>query len=120
MKNALLAISTLMLMSTAVKAETFKCVFTEPFFTINYDTTTQLMKIDAAVEEANQVIKGVQFQVKQDGQFVLKDKKGKTLLTMTLDNQGSDGMSDFTYPYSAIANGFYGGCESSALKKKEL
>lgn len=66
------------------------------------------------------VARHVSFQIKDAGVFELTSKAGVVLQSLTLDRQGSDGMSDRLYPYSVIANRNgetqHGGCFSNHLK----
>lgn len=127
MKNIFIA-SALML-SFASQAEVFKCIFTEPFVSFEYNTATEKLIEHEAVMNKTRVLKSVSFQIKYAGTFLLKDKSGKLLAELKLNNQGSDGMSDAIYPYDVkyldpIASGrpVMGGCTSQLkpmVKKAE-
>ena len=123
MKNLLLALSSLIVFSTAAKAETFKCVFTEPFFSFTYSTSKETLSINIMGEKKT-IMKKVSFQIDAKGSYLLKSANGKLLATLTLDNNGSDGMSDYVFPFTALYNegehSHYGGCDSTLLKRKEM
>lgn len=109
------------------KAELITCVFTEPFFSIDIDTaelsfvktepdwsskgggvitTLQLENIE--VTERN-------FKEGEPVQYVMSYEEDE-IMTLALDYQGSDGMSDRIYPYSAEYDGYFGGCYSETLE----
>ncbi|QLY25540.1 hypothetical protein [Bdellovibrio sp. KM01] len=113
----LLPIFAILLVTQAAKAEKIYCFFTEPFINLTYDSDT------------NQVAHSSPGENDQTGVAqVIFDKGGKIQIsvvgvnnTMVIDTTktGSDGMSDFIYPFEAIINGtLYGGCETDHLKKK--
>ncbi len=106
-------------------ADIIKCTFTEPFIDTEYSMTQSTLTYKS-FENKDTVIKNVSFQIKGPGVFELVSKDGKVLQVLTLNNQGSDGMSDKTYPYevkdnSSImsANNGYGGCTSNYLHATE-
>ena len=108
--------------ATAARADIINCVFTEPFVDSSYSMTQSTLTYKN-FEGGKTVIKNVSFQIKSAGVFELVSKDGKVLQTLTLNNQGSDGMSDRSYPYDVKdssmdknANNGYGGCTSNALK----
>jgi uncharacterized membrane protein len=120
-----LVLASLFLLSPlAAKAEVFSCNFTEPFYTVTYATGTQILTI-SDFEHGETVFKNVGFLVKGPGEFELR-MNGEPYMTLSLTNQGSDGMSDYIYPYEGKmlgkddnANSGVGGCESLLLKKKK-
>lgn len=119
------SILTLILISSVSHAETFTCYFTEPFVTSTYETSSETLTYQR-FEAAPIVMKDVSFQIASAGVFNLISKDGKTLQSLTLNQNGSDGMSDKFYPFDVKdssmltgANGGFGGCESSQLKSQE-
>lgn len=116
----IILLSTLMLASIS-RADIIQCLFTELFIKSIYSTGQSTLTYE---EDANgninkkNVIKNVSLQIKSAGQFELVSKEGKVLQTLTLNNKGSDGMSDTIYPYDALDNfhNKFGGCESNYLK----
>lgn len=108
----------------AAKAEVFSCNFTEPFYSLTYATgTRELRRFD--FEHGEKVYKNVGFLVKGPGEFELR-MNDQPFMTLSLTNQGSDGMSDYIYPYegklvgkAGDPNSGVGGCESLLLKKKK-
>jgi len=127
MKKLLLT-SLVVLFSIVSQADIINCSFTEPFINTSYSMAQQSLTYSSYSgpngELEKTVVKNVSFQIKSVGLFELI-KDGKVLQTLTLDNKGSDGMSDNNYPYSVKdnsmltgANGGYGGCQSNSLKTK--
>ena len=105
------------------QADIIKCTFTEPFWDLEYSTTTNDLKIIKPSEGTNgadliEVTKSVSFQIKEAGKFELWDKSKKVVLTLDLNWKGSNGMSDHVYPYDArLTDGnLYGGCTSNFIK----
>lgn len=122
--NKLFATTAVLLLSSISHADIIKCNFTEPFVTTTYSTTQSTLTYDDA-STGKSVIQNVSFQIKGPGAFELVNSKGQVLQTLTLNNQGSDGMSNNLYPYevrdnkiSRFANGGVGGCSSNHLKTK--
>lgn len=120
MKLFLLALAVLGI-SPSVKAESFKCHFTEPFFTVKYSTDTKKMEQINDIEKKRVVHRNVEFKIESAGVFLLIDQKGKELARLTLSGKGSDGMSENIYPYEVKyallggANNGIGACESTML-----
>lgn len=122
--KALLATS-LILLSSISQADVIKCTFTEPFIDTTYSMTQSTLSYKD-YEGIISVVKNVSFQIKSAGVFELLSKDGKTLQILTLNNKGSDGMSDTIYPYEVkdyspvmTGNSGYGGCISNHLKSVE-
>ena len=121
MKKYSLAIATALLVSTMAHAEVIKCVFTEPFIDTTYDTAKSTLTTNG--EGTVNVRKNISFQIVSAGVFQLVDKDGKVIQTLSLNNNGSDGMSDAIYPYEvkdarlgdSAANLGLGGCSSTLL-----
>ena len=119
-----LIITSTLLLASVSQADIIKCTFTEPFIDTVYSTGRSTLTYKD-FENKTTIVKGVSFQIKAAGVFELV-KDGKILQTLTLNNQGSNGMSDTVYPYEVkdnspvmTANGGYGGCESNHLKAVE-
>lgn len=123
MKAALFSLVALAL-SPLAKAETFQCTFTEPFLDVRYSTDTQILVMSDALNHKTTTHRNVKFLIVGPADFQLL-KSGKELARLTLNFQGSDGMSETVFPYkikmsslSRFANGGVGGCASSLLKAK--
>lgn len=106
------------LLITTAQADIIKCNFTEPFVNFEYSMTQSAMHVNDA-NYGKYTIKNVSFQIKDAGYFELFDKNNNVLVRLYLDNNGSDGMSDYVYPYTAEWDGLYGGCTSN-FKAKSL
>lgn len=133
-----LIVALIVTMAPAAFAETLNCSFTEPFFSLNYDSKTQVLTKtepdwtnNAGKEITTVVARNVRVvplsnvktnELTSFARFALIGKNAKVHLRLTLNYQGSDGMSDITFPYNAEipnsktnANNGIGGCESGTL-----
>jgi uncharacterized membrane protein len=118
---------------TPAEKDILSCSFTEPFFSLNFDANTGIVQYvgvenydEATGEFVPQTLStngrlapvvpagetSEYFYAVFGSQFELKDENDKVLMALTLDMNGTDGMSDNTYPFSAIYQGFHGGCET--------
>lgn len=111
--------------TSSAHADIINCVFTEPFVNSSYSMAQSSLTYKN-FETGTTVIKNVSFQIKSAGVFELVAKNGKVLQRIALNNQGSDGMSNRSYPYDVKdssmdknANSGYGGCSSNSLKASE-
>jgi hypothetical protein len=118
-----LLMGSLLLVASVSQADVIKCVFTEPFVNTVYSMTQSSLTYSSAGEDKPVVIKNVSFQIKAAGVFELVSKDGKVLQTLTLNNNGSDGMSDTVFPYEVkdnnemmTVNNGIGGCTSNYQK----
>lgn len=98
-------------MTSLLIAATLTCYFTEPFLQVKIDTTKELATIFEYGE------KSLEFPIQnlEPGDKVSTADFGPYTLVFTEDGQGSDGMSDVIYPYSAVLkqngkNDLHGGC----------
>jgi uncharacterized membrane protein len=112
--------------SPVAHAEKFTCGFTEPFYTVTYDTGSQKLVSRDDVMRKSTTFRNVAFQIVAPGEFRLSDQRGRELLRLKLTMEGSDGMSNVIYPFEAStevllggANNGVGGCESTLLKNRE-
>ncbi|MGZ3770544.1 MAG: hypothetical protein ACXVCP_00755 [Bdellovibrio sp.] len=119
MKNVLI-LAGVLLSSFAANADVIKCVFTEPFVSTEYSMTRSTLTYHSAMENTDKVEKNVSFQIKEAGVFQLVSKDGQVLQTLTLNHQGSDGMSETVYPYEAKSEFGIGGCTSNQLPAKKV
>lgn len=117
MKTILLS-SVVFLSSVAASADVITCTFTEPFVQTTYSMTQSTLTYTEAFENTDKVVKNVSFQIKSAGVFELVSKSGEVLQTLTLNNNGSDGMSENVYPYEVKSELGYGGCSSNHLPVK--
>lgn len=120
MKQLLLALA--IVAPITASADIIKCTFTEPFVSSTYSMTKSTLTYES-IDGTEEEIERVSFQIKSAGVFELVSKDGEVLQRLELNNQGSDGMSDRTYPFdvkdnSSITNAGRGGCQSNSLKAK--
>ncbi len=128
MKTVILSLS-LLWGSQAIGAESLYCNFTEPFIKITFDGSTKnITKVspeDWNEETGNfdpqNLGPGVLVRLGEPDAFPpayeLRDQQGTAILKLVFDGQGSDGMSDNTYPISAEYMGFsglMGGCHTDS------
>jgi len=127
MKN-ILGFAAITFIAAASQADIIKCTFTEPFIDTTYSMAQQSLTYSMFTGEKPEVkvIKNVSFQIKSAGEFELVAKDGTVLQKISLNNKGSDGMSDRSYPYEVedksmggFANSGWGGCSSNFLKATE-
>lgn len=113
----LLPILAILMTVPAAKAEKIYCSFTEPFINLVYDSDTN--KVTQSSPGTEDMTGTVEVIFNKDGKIKITSIiSGHTLLIDTTKT-GSDGMSDYVYPFEAIANdSLYGGCETDHLKKK--
>ena len=121
----MLAFIPMFLVSAAAHADVIKCFFTEPFVNSTYDTKKAKLVFKDSADRIT-IYPNATFEIKGPADFEIRAKDGTVLQTLKLDNQGSDGMSDFVYPYSVKDDSGltgspsgYGGCESNHLKRTE-
>lgn len=127
MKLSVLASVTLF--AATSQADIIKCVFTEPFIDTTYSMAQQTLTYSTFTGDDKpnvKVVKSVSFQIKAAGDFELVSKDGTVLQKISLNNKGSDGMSDRNYPYkvedkgmAGMANSGWGGCSSNYLKASD-
>ncbi|MBO9665749.1 MAG: hypothetical protein J7501_02930 [Bdellovibrio sp.] len=105
------------LASQAAMAEKIYCSFTEPFISITYDSDTN--KAFYSTPDKPDVPVDVKVTFNKGGTILLMTLDNKYSLLVDTTKEGSDGMSDFIYPFEGILNSsLYGGCETDHLKKK--
>lgn len=105
---------------TAAHAGTLECHFTEPFFTVTFDSATGKVVLLSADETdpatgdpvPRTIAKGATLTAHpaQGWQELVLEGAGQTILTLKLTGRGSDGMSDRVYPFEALYGGRDGGC----------
>lgn len=117
MRKTILPLLATTMLSTSAFADVIKCTFTEPFINTVYSMAQQTLTTSAS-DVKTQITKNVSFQIKGPGKFELVAKNGEVLQELTLNQNGSDGMSEQVYPYEVKAGLLIGGCSSNQLKVK--
>lgn len=125
-------ISLLLLTSALTQAseEILTCEVTEPFLTYQFNPKLgTLTRTDSVTYPGVQVLSrdvklvsktNAQLDGKEGSQYQVVDTKtGKVYIDMKLDNQGSDGMSDLQFPFSAKIENWEGGCESTSTPARD-
>jgi uncharacterized membrane protein len=122
MTRWLIAIALAMLTGQA-QAGVLTCSFTEPFFTITFDSSTgkviwlshdvsdpdtgkpipQTLAEGARLRQVNPDGDGLTFRIETDSQYIMQ---------LRLTGEGSDGMSESMFPFEANYGGRDGGCET--------
>lgn len=103
------------------------CSFTEPFFNLVVDLEKKtLTRIEpdwdnGAGETVSKIVAtGINLKVDFTDplypRYVVLSSNGTALLNLTLNMQGSDGMSDLIFPLDAQYGELWGGCETDLIK----
>jgi hypothetical protein len=122
MRFLLVAIAVAALPGTG-RAGTLVCQFTEPFFSISYDSETGRVTMISADETdpgtgqplPRIIAEGAKLRnVKPDEGWrdLVLEKAGETILELKLTGQGSDGMSETVFPFEANYGSHDGGCDT--------
>lgn len=121
-RNAVLALP-LALFPAGASAGLLTCEFTEPFFSIRFDSETGVVTYKSPdeldpdtgdivpsviAESARLRLVGDSFPPK-----MVLEAGSETILDITISGQGSDGMSDRFYPMEGVYGRFTGGCAAS-------
>lgn len=118
MKLAAFAFLALAASPAARAEEMLTCYFTEPFITTKIESD---MVREEGPEEGKIFLVAVRTQ-NTDGSLTVEYKGLRSeshTINLRRDWQGSDGMSDRIFPYSAVRDGnLYGGCESESEKHR--
>ncbi len=112
--------------AAAPKTTSINCVFTEPFFSLDFDLkkrevslTEPDWKHDAGKTVTKVIAKGIRVRTDMSDPFVpsytVLTSTGKVFAVLTLDVQGSDGMSDVISPFSIKYAKMFGGCSSNRI-----
>jgi hypothetical protein len=108
------------LASGGAQAEVIKCFYTEPFQTTTYSSNANTLTTATATNPAHPTVLKVSLQILKPNLFELWNARNQPVQRMTLNFKGSDGMSDFVFPYDGllIANKQHGGCVSNHLHRQ--
>ncbi|MEK2689488.1 hypothetical protein [Bdellovibrio sp. GT3] len=113
----LMPIAAVLLSAQAARAEKIYCFFTEPFFNLTYNSDTNKLVHSAPGSNDKEGVAKVIFN--KHGKILITVVGVQGSLMIDTSKNGSDGMSDFIYPFEGVVNGnMYGGCETDHLKKK--
>lgn len=85
--------------SQASRADVIDCVADANHVT--YSMSQLTLKILDEQGKPVETIPNVSFQIRGPGQFELWDSGNQPLITLSLDNKGSDGNSDRIFPFTA-------------------
>lgn len=97
-------------------AESIHCTFTEPFISVSYNSDTNIVKINSADTGNSELTGDLSFQ--KGGILRISMEGLSQYIDVNLNKEGSDGMSDFIYPFEAvISETIFGGCETDTIKK---
>lgn len=115
-------------------AEVLNCSFTEPFFNLSFNSETGVLTMmEAETSPAVQVVSRSAAMVVGPRLTPLEDdlsigdtfrivdtETNEVYLKLTYSNDGSDGMSEMNYPFSAVYGDFQGGCESTSAPASDI
>src|SRR4051812_42619589 len=80
-------------------AKVITCSFTEPFIRTFYDPAKRtLTLVYDAEKKRREVVTGIRSRTASPKVIELRNEKQDVIQRLELNNQGSDGMSDKTYP----------------------
>ncbi|MGE0501289.1 MAG: hypothetical protein AB7I79_06440 [Rhizobiaceae bacterium] len=119
----LLAIIALLVGCGPASAGVLTCSFTEPFFTITFDSATGVVtwvSADEADVDTGEIKPRViaenarlrRSDVWEGHETYFLESDVETILTLKVNGRGSDGMSEMVFPFEGISGGRSGGCES--------
>jgi uncharacterized membrane protein len=113
----LLPIFAILMASQAARAEKIYCYFTEPFINLTYDS--DMNQVTHSSPGSEDKVGQAQVIFNKDGIIGITVVGINNSLVIDTTKPGSDGMSDYIYPFEAVVDGnLYGGCETDHLKKK--
>lgn len=120
----------LALFSAHALAGTLACEFTEPFFSIGFDSKTGAVTFaspDEADPDTGRIVpkiiaEGARLRSIEDSvpPRIVLEADDTTLLDITISGRGSDGMSARLYPMEGVYGRFAGGCEASLAASFDL
>lgn len=103
------------------QAETYVCTWTEPFVSVSFDDATGVGELADGTAAFPTALSGLKLNEVSTDKFELVDASGSVMVELALTNNGSDGMSDFVYPYDAVAKNvpgvpadYLGACSSES------
>ncbi|WP_413290291.1 hypothetical protein [Bdellovibrio sp. HCB337] len=118
MKHSLWLCLAILAMTSTASAEKIYCYFNEPSVKTTYDSDTNEFTIEALGSSPQTLTGHVVFGA---GILKISDTGLMHFLEVNTMKEGSDGMSDFKYPYHGTLMGKYsnpqGGCETDHVKK---
>lgn len=102
----------------SANAESIHCSFTEPFISVTYNSDRNIVKLISPDSGTTELKGKISFQ---KGGILKISMEGLTQsVEVNLNKEGSDGMSDFIYPFEGkLDDTLFGGCETDSLKKIE-
>jgi uncharacterized membrane protein len=98
------------------RAGVLRCTFTEPFFTITFDSATHKVTRTSTEDGKVSVVSTtarIQRTIEEDDDpmFEVFDEK-EMILALRLSGRGSDGMSEAVFPFQARYHGQNGACDT--------
>jgi hypothetical protein len=119
-----------MLMAGNCEAGTLRCSFTEPFFTVSWDSETgRVIELSADVTDPD-TGNPVPTVLSEHARLRVPDPTGdpfrliladdeQTILELTLTGTGNDGMSENLFPFDARRGTLDGGCDTAKFPRYE-
>ena len=107
------------------------CNFTEPFLTLVFDTASGVVTQTSSDDEDPDIGKPVPRTIATGAHMVRADDwqgyptlyveaAGRRILEIRTSGQGSDGMSEFVYPFDGTYGALVGGCETTKAPAYDL
>lgn len=103
---------TQLLSASFAEAKFYNCTFTEPFINLYISTQNKTITIDAGDRQLNSMIPIK--SIKEKGKLL----KINDDISISLAEEGSDGMSELNFPYMIQFQKMFGGCTSEATYNK--
>jgi len=127
-----LSVASYALLATNAAAGVLTCSFTEPFFTIAFDSATGVVTFASPDEMEPDTGKIVPKVIAEGAKLTRADewvdyptltldgKDGKRILEVRMTGLGSDGMSEFVFPMEGTYGTNVGGCEATKAPAYDL
>lgn len=117
MKHSLLLCLSVFAIASTASAEKIYCYYNEPSVNVIYDSDTNKLTVTAMGSDPEELVGHVVFGA---GILKISDTGLTHFMEVNTMKEGSDGMSDYKYPYHGTLQGKYnvvGGCETDHVKK---
>ncbi|MGZ3780318.1 MAG: hypothetical protein ACXVCY_06725 [Pseudobdellovibrionaceae bacterium] len=113
-----LTIIFLVVIGNIANAEGIQCFFTDPSLMMTYDSDSNIVKINSTGTGHAEIKADMNF--KKGGVLRISLPGLSQFFEINLNKEGTDGVSNFVYPFEARFNDVsIGGCETDTIKKTQ-